>query len=57
MNIKSETKVRINLVNLSKSNGLYQKGMMPFVFSINKFKTKGIGWVRGGENIHFYSNN
>jgi hypothetical protein len=57
MNIKADTKVRLNIVNLSKPNSLYAKGMQPFVYSMHRHKTKGIGWHRGGENIHFFSNN
>ncbi len=56
MNIKADTKVRINIVNLSKPNSLYSKGMQPFVYSTHLNKTKGKGWHRGGENINFYAN-
>ena len=38
MNIRADTVVRINICNLSKPNGLYAKGMKPFVYSINKHK-------------------
>jgi hypothetical protein len=56
MNIKAGTRVRLNIVNLSKSSHLYAKGMQPFVYSLNRFRNKGIGWTRGGENIRFYAN-
>ena len=36
MNIKADTLIRINICNLSKPNGLYAKGMKPFVYSTNK---------------------
>lgn len=33
MNIRAGTVVRLNICNLSKPNGLYAKGMKPFVYS------------------------
>lgn len=56
MNIKADTVVRINICNLSKPNGLYAKGMKPFVYSLNKQKTSDIGWHRGCENVKYYQN-
>lgn len=56
MNIKADTRIKLNIVNLSKSNNLYSKGMQPFVYSVNQNKSKGTEWVRGGENIRFFSN-
>ena len=53
MNIKAETHIRLNINNLSKPNGLYSKGMKPFVYSMNKKKSQDIGWHRGGENITY----
>ena len=47
MNIKAGTIIKINICNLSKPNNLYAKGMKPFVYSMNKFKSDGIGWRRG----------
>ena len=46
--------MRINIKNLSKPNGLYAKGMKPFVYSINKNKLEGTGWHRGGENVSYF---
>ena len=56
MNIYAETTVRFNICNLSKPNGLYSKGMKPFVYSMNKAKANGIGWHRGGKHIRYYAN-
>jgi len=56
MNIKMDTVIRINICNLSKPNGLYAKGMKPFVYSTNKFKQTGQGWHRAGENVHYFEN-
>ena len=53
MNIRAETRIRININNLSKPNGLYAKGMRPFVYSMNKKKGEDIGWHRGGENMTY----
>ena len=56
MNVKADTVMKINICNLSKPNGLYAKGMKPFVYSMNKNKTKGTGWHRGGESVRYFSN-
>ena len=56
MNIRKDTFIRINICNLSKPNGLYNKGMKPFVYSTNKCKQTGVGWHRGGENVAYFSN-
>ena len=48
--------IRINICNLSKPNGLYAKGMKPFVYSMNKHKATGEGWHRAGENVHYFAN-
>ena len=54
MNVRADTLIRINICNLSKPNGLYNKGMKPFLYSINKHKEKGIGWHRGCENVKYF---
>jgi hypothetical protein len=56
MNIKADTRIKLNIVNLSKSTTMYAKGLQPFVYSVNKFKANGTGWQRGGENVKFHAN-
>ena len=56
MNIRQDTVIKFNICNLSKPNKLYDKGMKPFVYSMNKFKQKGVGWHRAGENCEYYNN-
>lgn len=56
MNIKADTRIKLNIVNLSKSTPLYAKGLQPFVYSVNKNKAAGTGWKRGGENVKFFAN-
>jgi len=46
--------VRFNIINLSKSNSLFSKGMKISIFS-EKENLNGSGWYFGGENIT-YSN-
>ena len=49
-------KVKINIINLAKSDSLYNNGMKILCFS-NKEKTdNNIGWFRTGENINYYAN-
>jgi len=56
MNIKAETRTKLNLVNLSKPDSLYSKGMKPFVYSMKKKEATGVGWHRGGEHISYFAN-
>ena len=56
MNIRADTLIRLNICNLSKPNGLYAKGMKPFVYSTNKFNATGTGWHRGGESVSYFVN-
>lgn len=39
-----------------KDDSLYSEGMMPFVYSMKKKQTEGIGWFRGGFNIEYKPN-
>ena len=56
MNIKAGTTARINICNLSKPNGLYSKGMKPFIYSCNKKRDQGVGWHRAGDHVKYFQN-
>jgi len=47
------TKVRINIVNMTKRNSLYQQGMPIMILSMKKAKEEGANWAFGGENIRY----
>ncbi|XP_073832565.1 nna1 carboxypeptidase isoform X10 [Musca autumnalis] len=47
---------RFSIVNLIKSDSLYNDGMRPLMYSTHNAKTKNIGWVRCGDNICYYRN-
>ena len=48
---EQQHRVRLNIMNLMKDDSLYSSGMQPFVFSMKKWQTTGIGWHRGGSDI------
>ncbi|XP_075156266.1 nna1 carboxypeptidase isoform X2 [Haematobia irritans] len=47
---------RFSIVNLIKSDSLYNDGMRPLMYSTHNAKTKNEGWVRCGDNICYYRN-
>ena len=49
-------RVRFNLVNFTKPDSLFNLGMRPVVYSCVDASTKGIGWVRSGSEINYFSN-
>jgi len=53
MNIKGGTNVKFNIVNMTKPDSSFQKGMLPLVYSTKKFSKTGKGWHRAGKNITY----
>jgi cytosolic carboxypeptidase protein 2/3 len=47
------TKIRINIVNMTKRNSLYQQGMPVQVLSLQKARETGCVWGFGGQNIKY----
>ena len=48
--------IKFNLLNLEKSQSLYENGMRILVWSKKRHETEGIGWHRAGLNISYSSN-
>ncbi|KAJ0069335.1 hypothetical protein NL108_004198, partial [Boleophthalmus pectinirostris] len=55
-NMKAGAKYRFTIVNLMKSNSLYNYGMKPLLYSERAAKENGVGWQRTGFNIRYYRN-
>ncbi|ETM49201.1 hypothetical protein, variant [Phytophthora nicotianae P10297] len=49
-------KYRFNIVNLCKSNSLFNQGLQPVVYSVRDAHEKGKGWVRSGTDIYYFAN-
>jgi hypothetical protein len=49
-------RVQFNIVNLTKPDSLFNSGMRPVVYSCMDAGTRGIGWLRSGSDISYYSN-
>jgi hypothetical protein len=47
---------KFNIVNLEKSDSLYNMGLRPLMFSERTFDMQGMGWFRCGHNIAYFSN-
>jgi len=45
-----------NLVNMKKSDSLYNYGMQPLLYSEEAMKQSGVGWSRVGHGIGYYRN-
>lgn len=53
-NRKKGTKCRINIVNMTKRNSLYQQGMPVMVLSLRKAKEQGATWTFGSaQNVKY----
>lgn len=49
-------KVKFNILNLAKTDSLYNDGMKILAFSSGLKKAKGLGWHRVGSEISYYQN-
>jgi len=47
---------KFNIINMLKSDSLFNKGMMPLVYSTKEAEDKGVGWKREGFDICYYRN-
>ncbi|KAM4723140.1 cytosolic carboxypeptidase 2 [Rhinophrynus dorsalis] len=47
---------RFTIINLMKSNSLYNSGMKPLLYSQQDATLKGMGWRREGKDIKYYKN-
>lgn len=52
-NFCSNLKVTFVIKNFYKKSSAYSKGMQPFVYSLRKYKDKGIAWHRAWELIWY----
>jgi len=50
-NTIKDREVTFNIVNHTKRNSLYTKGVQPIVFSERNYQCYKIGWQRAGRNI------
>ncbi|XP_055913111.1 cytosolic carboxypeptidase Nna1 isoform X2 [Eupeodes corollae] len=53
---KKNLSYRFSIVNLVKSDSLYNEGMRPLMYSTTNARVIGQGWRRCGENICYYRN-
>jgi len=53
----TKSSVTFNIVNLTKPDSLFNKGMRPVMLSYQNLQTKTIGWQRTGYNITYRANN
>ena len=47
------TTVKFNLVNMSKSESLFNFGMKPTVFSMMRYEKRKVGWLREGQKVSY----
>jgi hypothetical protein len=48
--------IKINIVNLRKSDSLFNYGMLPCLHSVEEEKKNKRGWVRSGKNVKYFRN-
>ena len=56
-NTRKNVEYRFNIINLLKPDSLYNVGMKPLIYSEKNALHKGLGWVREGGDICYYTNN
>lgn len=56
-NTSANLDIKYNIVNFTKKDSLYNFGMKILIFSEAENAKSGLGWFRGGTNIHYYANN
>lgn len=54
--IPAKTKIKFNIVNMLKSDSLFNYGMQPCVHSAEAEKRYGQGWHRSGSGIKYFKN-
>lgn len=50
------SKYRFNIINLCKSDSLFNQGLQPVVYSVKDAHLKHTGWLRSGTEIYYFSN-
>lgn len=55
-NYKNDHTVQFNITNLMKNKSLYNNGMKPLVYSVQKAESQGIQWHRDCTEIKYYQN-
>ena len=56
-NTTKDVSVKLNLLNHTKSDSLFNYGMRVLVYSDEINKSTGIGWHRDGKDIAYFQNN
>jgi hypothetical protein len=49
-------RVKFNVVNLTKPDSLFNLGMQPVLYSRRDAGLRGVGWVRAGTDVAYFSN-
>jgi hypothetical protein len=55
-NPPANSNIKINIVNMRKSDSLFNYGMMPCVHSLQEERKNNKGWIRSGKNIKYFKN-
>lgn len=55
-NTRKEKKYIFNIINMNKSDSLYNQGLKPLFYSTKDAADESIGWYRGATNICYFQN-
>ena len=53
-NTRKNRDYHFHIVNFVKPDSLFNEGMKPIIYQKKYADSKGIGWVRAGEDIAYY---
>ncbi len=54
--VPAKTNIKINIVNMLKSDSLFNYGMQPCIYSLEANKRNGQTWFRSGSAIKYFKN-
>lgn len=55
-NVPKGLTLKFNIVNFTKKHSLFDDGMKPYTFSINRHEKRKVGWVREGSKVIYDEN-
>ena len=55
-NVPAKTKIKMNIVNMLKSDSLFNYGMQPCILSERANINSNQGWIRSGSHIKYFRN-
>lgn len=56
-NTRKDVEYKFNILNLMKSDSLYNQGLRVLMYSVKGHELEGQSWFRSGDEIVYFQNN